>query len=45
MINKIKQVLVNIWPSIYRVINGTFYFLLNLLRTFITLAKNQIRNG
>lgn len=32
-----------IWPYIYRGINGTFYFILNLIRTFFKVAIEELK--
>jgi hypothetical protein len=40
-----KRTLINIWPKIYRITNGFFYFLLNTFRSLVKNSLNQIRNG
>jgi hypothetical protein len=32
-----------IWPYIYRGVNGAFYFVLNLIRTFFKVAIEEIK--
>lgn len=41
----IQRYLYNIWPSVYKVINGTFYFLLTTFKNLVKNSINQIRNG
>ncbi len=41
----IKRILVNIWPTIYRIVNNTFYFFINFFKNLINLMLNQIKNG
>ncbi len=45
MINKEKLLayLKAIWPTVYRLINGALYFVLNLIRSIIIIAYNEIR--
>lgn len=33
----------SIWPTVYRIINGGFYFLLNLIRTFVRVTIEMIK--
>ena len=35
----LQRYIYNVWPSVYRVINGTFYF---LITTFVKLVKSMI---
>lgn len=41
----IQRFLFNIWPAIYKLINGTFYFLLNLIKKTTQRAIEQIKHG
>ncbi len=34
-----------IWPTIYRIINGFLFFLYRLIRAGIAIAKQQIKGG
>lgn len=34
---------IQVWPKIYRAINGTFYFLLSLIKGIVVYAVRQIR--
>lgn len=34
-----------VWPTIYRVINGSFYFLLNLLKSIVKMSIDQIKGS
>ncbi len=34
-----------IWPTVYRIINGGIYFILNLIKTFFRLAMEEIKGG
>ncbi|MBI2621084.1 MAG: hypothetical protein HYW63_00365 [Candidatus Levybacteria bacterium] len=40
----IKRILYNIWPTIYRLVNGTFYFILQLTRSTIRRMIDQIKS-
>lgn len=35
--------LLTIWPTIYKVINGLFYFLINLTKSIIVYGIRQIK--
>jgi hypothetical protein len=41
----IKRILFNIWPSIYKAMNGAFYYILQVIRRTVKLGINQIKNG
>lgn len=41
----IERYLHNIWPTIYKIINGFYYFMLNLIRTTVKKSIEQIRNN
>lgn len=41
----IQKFLYNIWPSIYKIVNNTFYFILKFFKNLIRLMTNQIKNG
>lgn len=41
--NSFKKFLIQIWPTIYRVINTLFYALLNFLKKTVTLAIDQLK--
>ncbi|MCL4418885.1 hypothetical protein M1146_02150 [Patescibacteria group bacterium] len=45
MENKFKIFLINIWPTIYRVINAVIYFVISLIKGIVTLAIKQIKGG
>ena len=34
-----------IWPTVYRIINTIFLFLVSLIRTFVRLALRQIKDS
>lgn len=38
-----QRIIYNIWPSIYRTINGILFFLLMIIRTGVKEAINQIK--
>ncbi len=42
--NRVKIFLMQIWPAVYRIINGIFYFLINLIKSTVSLAIKQIRD-
>lgn len=42
---KIYALLKAAWPTVYRITNGFFYFLLTLIRGSIKLAKDQIKGS
>ncbi|MBI5045022.1 MAG: hypothetical protein HZC02_03785 [Candidatus Levybacteria bacterium] len=35
----------SIWPTVYRIINNTFYFLLLFIKNLIKMAINQIKGS
>lgn len=35
----------SIWPTVYRIINGAFYFLLSLIKTFFKVAIEEFKGG
>lgn len=39
-----QRAIYNAWPRIYRIINGFFYFLLNLLKDTVKRAIQMIRS-
>lgn len=39
---KFEQGLINIWPRIYRIVNGAFYFLIKTIRDSTIYAIQQI---
>lgn len=43
--NRLKIFLINIWPAIYRIINGFLYFLLSLVKAIVKIAVSQIKGG
>ena len=40
-----RRVAKQVWPSIYRMINETFYFLLNAVKSLIKSMFEEIKNG
>ncbi|MDQ5901152.1 MAG: hypothetical protein QG600_730 [Patescibacteria group bacterium] len=43
-----EQIIANlkvVWPSIYRMINGFFFYLIRITRAAIAIAKEQIKGG
>jgi len=32
-----------IWPTIYRIINDSLYFLMSVVKSIVRIAKDQIR--
>lgn len=42
---QLKRFLYNIWPSVYKVINGTLYWLINFVKNLIKMMIGQIKNG
>lgn len=38
-------ILKKIWPTIYRVINGSLYFLLNLIKSIVKMSIEQIKGS
>jgi len=43
-VEKIKIFLINILPRVYRTINNTIYFLINLVKSAVRIAVNQLKN-
>ncbi len=41
----IKRFLYNIWPGVYRMINGIFYFLINFFKGLIKMMINQVKHN
>lgn len=37
-------ILKQIWPTIYRIINGFIYFVINLIKSTVVYAIRQIKN-
>lgn len=35
----------NIWPKIYKITNGTYYYLLNFFKKSVRLIIDQIKYG
>jgi hypothetical protein len=42
---RIERFLKNIWPTVYKIVNGTFYFLLNLIKSTVKYAIEEIRSS
>lgn len=42
---KIFAFLRSIWPSVYRITNGAFYFLVLLIKNLIKMGVNQIKGS
>lgn len=40
----LKRFLINIWPRIYRIINGTLYFIMTVIKSIVSMAIKQLRN-
>lgn len=43
--NGFRIFLINIWPKIYRIINGFLYFLLTVARAIVKIALSQLKGG
>lgn len=43
--NKVKGILINIWPAIYRILNSIIYFIINLIKAVISIAFKQLKQG
>lgn len=43
--NPVVVALKKVWPTIYRIVNGFFYFLLSFLKNSVKNAIAQIRGG
>jgi hypothetical protein len=43
--NNFKRFLIQIWPTIYRIINSFFYALLRFLKSSITMIIDQLKGG
>ncbi len=43
--NKLKIILIQIWPIIYRIINNSLYFLLTVIRGIVSYAIRQIKGS
>ncbi len=39
-----KALLIRIWPSIYRIINSTLYFLISLVKSIVKYSVRQIKD-
>lgn len=39
----IKADLIKAWPTIYRIINGSLYFVLNLIKSMVFYAIRQLK--
>lgn len=42
--NKIMYILKRIWPTVYRLLNAAFYFILSLIKAIVKGIIDQIRN-
>lgn len=40
---ELKQTLIKIWPTIYRIINTVFYFLITTIKNIVLYAIKQIK--
>lgn len=40
-----RRFLRQIWPTVYKIINTIFYFILTLIKTFFRLAFKQIKDS
>lgn len=38
-----KELLIQIWPAVYKIINGTFFFALSILKSIVRLGFKQIK--
>lgn len=38
-----KIILKKVWPTIYRVINSVFYFLINVIKNFFKVAMDEFK--
>ncbi len=43
--NPVIVVLQKIWPTIYKIVNSTIYFVLNFIKNFVKMAIEQIKGG
>jgi len=41
--NSFKKFLIQIWPTIYRMVNTLFYALINFLKGAVSLAIDQLK--
>lgn len=44
VMEKIKIFLINILPGVYRAISNFLYFLINLVKSAVRIAVNQLKN-
>ncbi len=42
---RFQAVMKQIWPTVYKIINSTIYFLIELIRSAVRIAIEQIKNG
>ncbi len=40
---EIERFLKSIWPTVYKIVNGAFYFILNLIKSTISLMLASLR--
>jgi hypothetical protein len=40
-----KKFLILIWPTVYRIINSTFYFLIRFIKSSVRLMISQLKGG
>ncbi|MBI2031469.1 MAG: hypothetical protein HYT08_02530 [Candidatus Levybacteria bacterium] len=43
--NRLKGILINIWPMIYRILNSILYFIIGLIKTVLSIAFRQLKQG
>ncbi|MDO8639816.1 MAG: hypothetical protein Q7R53_02725 [bacterium] len=41
--NKLKYLLIKIWPTIYRLINSLIYFIISLIKSIVSYSIKQIK--
>jgi len=41
----VKRFLIQIWPTVYRVINNLFYAVLHFLKSSVSMIINQLKGG
>lgn len=43
ILSDVRIALMKVWPRMYRIINSLFYFILNLIKSIISLSIKQVK--
>lgn len=43
--SRLKQLLVSVWPTLYRIINSFLFFLLSTIKSIVLYTLRQLKGG